>query len=171
MWNLSGTVRASGCRGSLQGHGGGCPAGLVLQCSVWIRIAAWAQEQCMERHWDALWWVWNCKEKDLESERVWVTAILFWVLFSWCNREKAKLTGSWAAVFYIFLWWCLFDFVVVFSVVRLLSHLHTHQVMLEDNPGADLLHTGSSKCELLQINHDLLFFMVGWHQAYLHVCS
>lgn len=68
----------------------------------------------------------NCKDQDVQSEQVWVTGIVFWILFSWWSREKPKLTGSWAAVLYIFLWCCLFGgFLVVLVMVRLLSHLHT----------------------------------------------
>lgn len=114
-------------------------------CCHWPKSSGWKNTGMLC---DGLW---NCKEKDRQSEGVWVTGILFWVFFSWCSREKPKLTGSWAAVFYIFLWWCLFG---VFFVVLVMVSSHTftlHWLCLEESLSADLLHTCSPKCEFLHV--------------------
>lgn len=128
MWNVFVTMREpldveEPCRATMW------DAYLGLCCSAQCvsGLLPVAQERWMEK-WTLGCFVIGCgtvKKKSCSLKRVWVTGIVFWVLFFWCSREKPKLTGSWAAVFYIFLWWCVFGGFDVCFMVRLLSHLHT----------------------------------------------
>lgn len=117
--------------------------------------------------------VMGCEEKDLQSELVWVTGIIFWVLFSCCSREKPKLTGSWDAVFYFFFFFFCGDVHVEDFLYgkTALTPTHSIRLCLENTLSADLIHMCSPKCELLHIYHDLVFLTLKGYQAYLHVCS
>lgn len=72
MWNVCYCEKASRCRRTMQGHGVGGLPGFVLQCTMCIRIAV-SGPRALDGKMntgmlcDGLW---NCKEKDLQSERL-----------------------------------------------------------------------------------------------------